>query len=57
MDDNLQGLFSLAEEMGYSELQDGYLSKCHLCMDIRKFIMHRKDFKELRPKEFYLHLE
>lgn len=57
MDDNLQGLFSLAEEMGYSELQDGYFSKCHLCMDIRKFFVHRKDFKELRPKEFYLHLE
>jgi hypothetical protein len=57
MDDNLQGLFTLAEEMGYRELQDGYFSKCHLCMDIRKFIIHRRDFKELRPKEFYLHLE
>jgi hypothetical protein len=57
MDDNLQGLFALAEDMGYRELKDGYFSKCHLCTDIRKYIIQGRDFKELRPKEFYLQLE
>jgi len=57
MDGNLHGLFILAQEMGYRESRDGYFSKCHVCMDIRKYLSQRKDYKELRPKEFYLHLE
>jgi len=57
MDEDLQGLFTLAEEIGYRESQDGYFSKCHLCMDIRKYLILKEDFKELRPKEFYQHLE
>jgi hypothetical protein len=57
MDGDLQGLFALAEEMGYRESRDGYFSKCHVCMDIRKFVVHRKDYKELRPREFYMYLK
>jgi MoaA/NifB/PqqE/SkfB family radical SAM enzyme len=42
------------EEYGYKELEDGYVSKCHLCVDIRRHIIEQTDeFKELRPKEFY----
>jgi len=42
------------EEFSYRELEEGYISKCHLCLDIRKHISERTDeFKELKPREFY----
>jgi hypothetical protein len=45
------------EEFGYKQLRDGYVSKCHLCIDMRKYIVERtNEFKELRPKEFYSNL-
>jgi len=45
------------EEFGYQESKIGYVSKCHLCVDIRKHIIEQTDeFKELRPKEFYSNL-
>lgn len=41
-------------EFGYRELEEGYTSKCHLCIDIRKHISQQTDeFKELKPQEFY----
>jgi hypothetical protein len=41
-------------EFGYKEREDGYVSKCHLCFDIRKYIMSQtKEFKELSPRELY----
>jgi hypothetical protein len=43
---------------GYTDREEGYISKCHLCVDIRKHIAQQTDkFRELNPKEFYLHLE
>lgn len=56
MDEDLKGLFTLAEETGYRESQDGYFSKCHLCIDIRRHLVSKDEFKELQPREFYLHL-
>ena len=45
------------EEYGYRESEDGYISKCHLCVDIRRHIIEQTDeFKELKPREFYLNL-
>jgi len=45
------------KEHGYRECKDGYVSKCHLCVDIRKHIAQQTDeFKELKPQEFYGHL-
>ena len=45
------------EEFSYKELEEGYVSKCHLCVDIRRHISQQTDqFKELRPLEFYLSL-
>jgi hypothetical protein len=42
-------------EFGYKEKEDGYISKCHLCFDIRKFIAGKTgEFVELRPKELYV---
>ncbi|MGQ9551084.1 MAG: 4Fe-4S cluster-binding domain-containing protein [Candidatus Bathycorpusculaceae bacterium] len=46
------------EEFGYVELSEGYISKCHLCVDIRKHLVRQTDeIKELRPREFYHHLD
>ncbi|MDY7030402.1 MAG: radical SAM protein [Thermodesulfobacteriota bacterium] len=55
--EDLKGLFHYSREFGYRESPDGYLSKCHLCTDIRKHLITKGEFKELKPKEFYLHLD
>jgi len=45
-------------EYGYTLREDGYMSKCHLCLDVRKHIVQQTDeFLELRPREFYDHLD
>ena len=45
------------KEFDYKELKEGYVSKCHLCIDIRKHIIQKTDeFEELNPKDFYCHL-
>jgi len=53
---SVEELYRLGEEFGYEE-RDGYVSKCHLCLDIRKHLVEEGEFKELKPKEFYEHLE
>ena len=55
VNEDMQGLFQFAEKYGYQESPDGYISKCDLCLAIRKFLFSKKDFWELRPKEFYEH--
>jgi len=46
------------QEFGYKEQKEGYISKCHLCLDIRRHITRQDGkFKELQPEEFYQHLE
>lgn len=51
----IEDLYRLGvNEFDYEENSDGYVSKCHLCLDIRKHIAERTDeFKTLKPKEFY----
>ena len=56
MDNDLKGLHLFAKESGFTESQEGYFSKCHLCMDIRRHLALKGDFRELQPKEFYRHL-
>jgi hypothetical protein len=55
---NLKELHSFAiENFNYQDLTDGYISKCHLCLDIRKKIALETDkIKELNPREFYYHI-
>ena len=55
--DNFQGLFAFAAQRGYRQRPSGYLSKCHLCADLRKFLAGVDDFAELEPREFYDQLE
>ena len=40
---------------GYQERPEGYVSPCHLCLDIRRHLVER-DFEELNPREFYRQL-
>lgn len=48
------GLFTFAQEAyGYLPSEDGFVGKCHLCVDVRRHLVQHGDFPELEPKEFY----
>ncbi|RLF04798.1 MAG: hypothetical protein DRK00_05950 [Thermoprotei archaeon] len=53
--ESLGELYKLAVEgYGYRELESGYISPCHLCLDIRVHLaLEVGGFKELQPLEFY----
>lgn len=55
---DLEELYEVAvREFGYKELEEGYISKCHFCLDARRHMVQMSDeFEELRPKEFYSYL-
>ncbi len=55
--EDMKGLLDFALDMGYPELSEGYVSKCHLCLDIRKYLASGGDFEELKPRQFYEQLE
>lgn len=50
--DDFQGLYNYARDLGYKP-EEGYISKCHLCVDIRRFLSSVGKFPELQPREFY----
>ncbi len=53
--EGVKGLLRFAEnKYGYSS-EETYLSKCHLCLDIRSFLVqkHSLDSIELQPVEYY----
>ncbi len=55
---SLEKLYWFGKGFGYRELSEGYVSKCHLCVDMRRHIAQQTDeFKELSPAEFYRRLE
>jgi hypothetical protein len=48
------GLMQLAQsEHGYEALADGYVGKCHLCVDVRRHLAASTGYAELRPRAFY----
>jgi hypothetical protein len=53
----MKGLLNFALDVGYQELSEGYVSKCHLCLDIRKYLASNGDYDELKPREFYEQLK
>jgi len=54
----LGDLYAYAEgNYSYSPNMDGYVSKCHLCLDIRKHLSDEGcELKELSPRQFYEYL-
>ncbi|NOZ29450.1 MAG: 4Fe-4S cluster-binding domain-containing protein [Chloroflexi bacterium] len=54
---DLRDLYELGRRFGYEEREEGYVSKCHLCLDIRRHLVQQGDFQELQPQAFYEHLE
>ena len=50
---DMTGLLNFALDMGYPERSEGYVSKCHLCLDIRKYLVSKGDYDDLKPREFY----
>ena len=55
--EDVEGLLHFAEDLGYRESGEGYVSKCDLCLDLRRYLVAEGDFEELGPREFYRHLE
>jgi hypothetical protein len=53
---DMEGLFRFAQDLGYQASEEGYLSKCDLCLDVRKHLVSIGDFAELQPREFYAHV-
>lgn len=55
----VKALFEWAiQEFGYEERKEGYIAKCHLCLDIRRHLVEvGAGMKELVPLEFYENLE
>jgi hypothetical protein len=55
--EDMKGLLNFALDMGYQELSEDYVSKCHLCLDIRKYLASNGDYDELKPGKFYEQLK
>jgi hypothetical protein len=53
VEEDLRGLLSFAEDLGYQRSPEGYVSRCHLCVDIRRHLSAQEPFEELAPREFY----
>jgi hypothetical protein len=50
-------LYELGAEWGYRERAEGYISKCHLCLEVRRHLSRHGEFAELQPVEMYERLE
>jgi hypothetical protein len=57
VNEDMRGLLNFALDRGYREISEGYVSKCHLCLDIRKYLASMGDFEELKPRKFYEQLQ
>ena len=53
--EGLGGLLAYAQELGYKLDPAGYVSKCELCFDVRKFLImsDRQGHPDLTPEGFY----
>ncbi len=51
------GLYLWAQkEFGFKPSQEGYAGKCHLCVEVRHFLVEQDEFPELAPRAFYQNL-
>ncbi len=53
--EGIQGFFDFAQSRYGFTTQKSFVSKCHLCLEIRSFLVNEKNLKthELQPKGFY----
>jgi hypothetical protein len=53
----INSLYEVAREYGF-QATGAYLSKCHLCLDIRRYLVMDREltFAELAPRGFYENL-
>ena len=54
---DFSGLLDFAIERGFEEREEGYVSKCHACADMRRHLSMQGEYKELKPDKFYRFLE
>jgi hypothetical protein len=50
---DFEGFYNFARQKGYSGTAKQYHSKCHLCLELRKFLAKQEDYFELQPRQFY----
>ncbi|MBI9101407.1 MAG: hypothetical protein JEY99_03250 [Spirochaetales bacterium] len=55
MREEIGEVYVMAGELGFKEAEAGYRSKCHLCFELRRYLIEHGDFRELAPREFYTH--
>jgi hypothetical protein len=53
VENDFAGFYQFAQRQGFRDRAEGYYSKCHLCLELRKFLCSVADFQELQPKVFY----
>jgi hypothetical protein len=53
IENDFEGLYQFALRKGYAGEDRQYHSKCHLCLDIRKYLATRDSYQELQPYQFY----
>ena len=47
-------LFKMAQaDYSYKSRSEGYVGKCHLCVDVRRHLKTQDEFPDLAPSEFY----
>ncbi|MBC7333854.1 MAG: 4Fe-4S cluster-binding domain-containing protein [Actinobacteria bacterium] len=55
LSNKIEDLYEIGKYFGYKDNAQGYVSKCHLCLDIRRYLVKKtEEFYELNPKEYYL---
>jgi len=54
----IMGLFDLISNKYGFKPAESYMSKCHLCLDLRHYLVHHQDaaYRELEPQAFYENL-
>lgn len=54
LNDGPYDLYKFAcDKYGYLPLEAGYVGKCHLCVDVRRYLSSKNESEELQPVSFY----
>jgi len=56
LENDFKSFYEFTCQEGYPAEKQRYYSKCHLCVDMRKFLESKGDYKELQPRLFYQYL-